>query len=130
MLPRAKPPTCDLVLRHARLSHPSNAVFNTVTKEIGIPKFDEKHFSTCSACSFSKTTMQKSKLFKSVYTSPHDNYSDCKYFMGIRDVYSRYYTTIYLDDKGEAAMNLINCVTQIENFFAPRRKYHVRDIRT
>lgn len=107
------------------------------------PKLIKDNYTLCPTCSLSKATIVKGKVSDTVYTSPlqliqidlcgpfrYENFTSTKYFMTVRDAYSRYYVVIHLETKGEAADKLINWIRVTENYFSSRGGFKVGAVRS
>ncbi|CCK71153.1 uncharacterized protein KNAG_0G00963 [Huiozyma naganishii CBS 8797] len=99
--------------------------------------------SVCATCAISKSTVRKGSVSSSVYTAPlqllqadlcgpfrYDNYVDGRYFLTIRDAYSRCYFALVLKDKSAATLAFTNWILEQENYFSTRGGYKVGTVRT
>ena len=129
------------ILMHARLGHPGNKAYNQLAAKVGLPKLNMSSYTLCPTCTLSKATLRKGNVSSHEYTAPLQliqvdlcgpfNYnSNNKYFLTIRDAYSRYYEIIHLSSKGDAAQKIIDWITLKENFFSSRGGYKVGAIRS
>lgn len=143
MLPIEHNSSKEEILMHARLGHPGTAAFNALATAMNFKQMDETKFTKCPTCSLSKAVVHKGKTSTTAYTAPleliqidlcgpfsYDNYSSDKYFMVIRDAYTRYYSVIHLASKGEASTKLINWIIKTENWFSSRGSYKVVHVRS
>ena len=102
----------------------------------------EKH-TLCPTCSLAKAISRKGRTSQTVYSHPlqllqvdlcgnfrYRNFTDSRYFLTIRDAYSRYYTVIHLKNKSDASDKFIEWVRKTENHFAGRGGYKVGAVRT
>jgi len=128
---------------HARLGHPGIDQYNRIAPIISAPKLKVSNVTLCPTCSLSKGIIKKGTTSQTEYTSPlqliqvdlcggfrYKNFNSDKYFMTIRDAYSRYYSVIHLKNKSEAVDKLMDWITAQENYFASRGGYTVGSIRT
>ena len=101
------------------------------------------NYTLCPTCSLSKGIVRKGKSSNTVYSAPlqliqvdvcghfkYTGFSDDKYFLTIRDVYSRYYTVIHLTKKSESCSKLIDWILKTANYFVHRDGFKVCAIRT
>lgn len=121
------------VINHGRLGHPSHDIFNNLARQVGFPQLNSDYLTTCPTCSVSKGVMKKGKTSTTTYTQPlqmiqvdlcgpfsYDNHSDHRYFLTIRDAYTRYYEVIHLISKADTAVKLMEWITAAENWFSSR----------
>ncbi|KAK5959780.1 uncharacterized protein PWA37_001157 [Arxiozyma heterogenica] len=143
VLPSPKANIPDAIKWHARVGHPGLANYNRLANRIDLPIMEADKHSLCPTCSLSKGVMKKGKISDTQYTSPlqllqvdicgqfrYTNFSDSKYFLTIRDAYSRYYSVIHLASKSAACDKLIEWILETENHFKSRGGFKVGAIRT
>lgn len=142
-LPRQTEPLSAAAMWHARMGHPSFSNYNHFAKIVSLPQLEFDKFTLCPTCSVSKGVMHKGTTSTTQYTTPlqllsvdlcgpfrYEDFNSNKYFMTIRDAYSRYYVVIHLKAKSDAAHELINWIRKTETFFLSRGGYKVGAIRT
>lgn len=143
LLASEKPVTPETSILHARLGHPGINSYNQLASIVHAPKIKPASVTVCPTCSLSKGTINKGVISPAEYTSPlqllqvdlcgpfrYKNYKSEKYFMTIRDAYSRYYSVVHLVKKSDAAQELIDWIQEVENYFFSRGGYKVGAIRT
>ena len=129
LLPTSKSVTPRESIIHARLGHPGADAYNRIAPVISVPKIKPETITLCPTCTLSKGTIQKGPMSSTNYTSPlqliqvdlcgsfrYKNFTSDKFFMTIRDAYSRYYTVIHLKSKADAARELVEWITLTENY--------------
>ena len=133
----------DSSLIHARLGHPGPELYNRIAHALNLPSMSPNQVTLCPTCLLSKELIHKGKVASTVYKSPlqliqadlcggfrYKSFTSDKYFLTIRDAYSRYYSVIHLKKKSDAAENFINWITESENYFASRGGFKVGAVRT
>ena len=143
LLPRPKNPLSISILYHARLGHPGADLFNKLAPVLQVPALKPEKHTLCPTCSLAKAISRKGRTSQTVYSHPlqllqvdlcgnfrYKNFTDSRYFLTIRDAYSRYYTVIHLKNKSDASDKFIEWVRKTENHFAGRGGYKVGAVRT
>ena len=143
LLASEKPITPETSILHARLGHPGINSYNQLASIVDAPKIRPASVTVCPTCSLSKGTINKGVISPVEYTSPlqliqvdlcgpfrYKNYKSEKFFMTIRDAYSRYYSVVHLVKKSDAAQELIDWIQEVENYFLSRSGYKVGAVRT
>ena len=128
---------------HARVGHPGLANYNRLANQLSLPIMIKDNYTLCPTCSLSKGIVRKGKSSNTVYSAPlqliqvdvcghfkYTGFSDDKYFLTIRDAYSRYYTVIHLTKKSESCSKLIDWILKTANYFVHRDGFKVCAIRT
>ena len=143
LLPRPKNPLSISILYHARLGHPGADLFNKLAPVLQVPALKPEKHTLCPTCSLAKAISRKGRTSQTIYSHPlqllqvdlcgnfrYRNFTDSRYFLTIRDAYSRYYTVIHLKNKSDASDKFIEWVRKTENHFAGRGGYKVGAVRT
>ncbi|CCF58169.1 hypothetical protein KAFR_0E00150 [Kazachstania africana CBS 2517] len=128
---------------HTRLGHPGLDFFNKSAHQLGSPTLKTGKIPLFPTCTLSRNIIKKGELSNTAYTQPLQLcklihavvsaarlFTSDKFFLTIRDAYSRYYSLIHLKTKGEAAEKFIEWITATENYFSSRGSYRVGAIRT
>ncbi|EDV09647.1 conserved hypothetical protein [Saccharomyces cerevisiae RM11-1a] len=119
MLSQPISPTALPVKWHARMGHPGADIFNSLARTLRLPKLKTTEYTICPTCSLAKGTIKKGKVSLKKYTQPlqmvqadlcggfrYQEFQSNKYFLTIRDAYSRYYSVIHLKSKADAFYNI------------------------
>ena len=143
LLPRPKNSLSDSVLYHARLGHPGADLSNKIAPVLQVPELRPEKHTLCPTGSLAKAISRRGKTSQTVYSQPlqlpqvdlcgnfrYKNFTSSRYFLTIRDAYSRYYTVIHLKNKSDAPDKFIEWVKITENYFAGRGGYKVGAVRT
>ncbi|EDO19635.1 Tkp5 protein [Vanderwaltozyma polyspora DSM 70294] len=136
-------PVSTAIRWHARFGHPGLDRYNTVARQFSLPRIVPEQVSVCPTCALAKGVMRKGKPSDTKLTCPlqlvqvglcggfrYKEFKDNKYFMTIRDAFTRYYVVIHLKDKKDAPVQLINWIKKTEKYFASRGGYRVGSLCT